>query len=63
MKTLNDTLVRLMAAAFFLGLFMHFPAMDNMFLDLTVADPEVITFFQIGALIGAVAALLGGEGM
>lgn len=63
MKMFNDTLTRLMATAFFLGLFLHFPAMDNMLLDLTAADPEIITFFQIGALIGAVSTLIGGEGI
>lgn len=61
MRILNDTLVRLMAAGFFLGLFLHLPSMNNMLLNLTVADPEVIAFFQISALIGAVAAIIGGE--
>lgn len=50
-----------MAAAFFLGLFLHLPNMNNLLIDLTTADPEIIAFFQIGSLIGAVAALLGGE--
>lgn len=61
MRIFNETLVRLMAAGFFLGLFLHLPAMDNMLLSLQNADPEVIAFFQISALIGAVAAIIGGE--
>lgn len=61
MKIFNQTLIRLMAAAFFLGLFLHLPNMNNLLIDLTTADPEIIAFFQIGSLIGAVAALLGGE--
>lgn len=60
MKILNQTLMRLMVAGFFLGLFLHLPGMDNMFLSLENANPEVIAFFQISALIGAVAAIIGG---
>lgn len=61
MKVFNQTLLRLMAAAFFLGLFLHFPFMDNMLLDLTESDPEVVAFFQISSLIGVAAAILGGD--
>lgn len=60
MKIFNETLMRLMAAGFFLGLFLHMPMMDNLFIDLTRANPEIVTFFQISSLIGAVAAILGG---
>ena len=60
MKLFNDSLKRLMLAAFFLGLFLQFPVMDNMILDLTDSDPVIITFFQLSALIGSVAVLFGG---
>ena len=60
MKLFNDSLKRLMLAAFFLGLFLQFAVMDNMILDLTDSDPVIITFFQLSALIGSVAVLFGG---
>lgn len=60
MRIFNETLTRLMLASMFLGLFLYLPQMDTLLLDLTVADPEAIAFFQIGALAGMLASLFGG---
>jgi len=60
MKIFNETLTRLMLASLFLGLFLYIPQMDTILLDLTNADPSAVAFFQIGALAGTLASLLGG---
>lgn len=58
---MNALLKKLALTAFFLGLFLYLPSMDTILLDLTDADPVIVAFFQIGALAGAAATLLGGE--